>query len=144
MKASRKELTRRRHFRIRIGDRLFDLFIATAHAAEAPSATASDPRFAPQVAFDDAVRKLPGAFKLPADTRALIDHRYLWDAQGNLLLTQSKPASATASAGSLTAPEPQAASGHALHTYDERDRLIVSVRKQPGDQSAVQIGRAHV
>ena len=77
-------------------------------------------------------------FKLPSDTQALIDHRYLWDAQGNLLLTQSKPASANASSGSLTAPEPQAASGRALHLYDERDRLIVSVRKQPGDQSAVQ------
>ncbi len=50
---------------------------------------------------------LPGALDLPADPKALLDHRYLWDTQGNLLYTRDK----------------DTASGYA---YDARDRLIVA------------------
>uniref|UniRef100_UPI00352E7756 hypothetical protein n=1 Tax=Massilia sp. TaxID=1882437 RepID=UPI00352E7756 len=50
---------------------------------------------------------LPGALELPPDPKALLDHRYLWDTQGNLLYTRDK----------------DTASGYA---YDARDRLIVA------------------
>lgn len=50
---------------------------------------------------------LPGALSLPTDQKALTDHRYLWDAQGNLLYTRDQ----------------HAVSGYA---YDARDRLIAA------------------
>ncbi|MET3119461.1 RHS repeat-associated protein, partial [Undibacterium sp. GrIS 1.8] len=50
---------------------------------------------------------LPGALGLAADPKALIDHRYLWDVQGNMLLSQSKNALRS-------------------YAYDGQDRLIVS------------------
>lgn len=50
---------------------------------------------------------LPGALALPADTKALLDHRYLWDLQGNLLFTRDKNAASS-------------------YAYDARDRLIVA------------------
>jgi RHS repeat-associated protein len=50
---------------------------------------------------------LPGALGLPSDPHALLDHRYLWDAQGNLLHTRDKDAVNS-------------------YAYDARDRLIVA------------------
>jgi RHS repeat-associated protein len=50
---------------------------------------------------------LPGALGLPPDPKALLDRRYLWDTQGNLLYTRDK----------------ETASGYA---YDARDQLIVA------------------
>jgi hypothetical protein len=49
---------------------------------------------------------LPGALGLPQDKQALIDHRYLWDAAGNLRLVQDKQS-------------------HTGYAYDRQDRLIV-------------------
>ena len=54
----------------------------------------------------------PGALGLPTDPSALLDHRYLWDVQGNLLYTQDKDAT----------------SGYA---YDARDRLIAAATTSP-------------
>jgi len=54
----------------------------------------------------------PGALDLPADQNAMLDHRYLWDLQGNLLYTQDKDAT----------------SGYA---YDARDRLIAAATNSP-------------
>jgi RHS repeat-associated protein len=48
---------------------------------------------------------LPGALGLPPDQKALLDHRYLWDMQGNLLYTRDKDAASS-------------------YAYDARDRLI--------------------
>ncbi|GAB3427935.1 hypothetical protein GCM10027320_05460 [Massilia solisilvae] len=50
---------------------------------------------------------LPGALGLPPDPKALLDHRYLWDVQGNLLYTRDKDAASS-------------------YAYDARDRLIVA------------------
>jgi RHS repeat-associated protein len=50
---------------------------------------------------------LPGALGLPPDPQALLDHRYLWDMQGNLLHTRDKDAASS-------------------YAYDARDRLIVA------------------
>jgi RHS repeat-associated protein len=50
---------------------------------------------------------LPGALGLPSDPQALLDHRYLWDVQGNLLHTRDKNAASS-------------------YAYDARDRLIVA------------------
>jgi RHS repeat-associated protein len=57
-------------------------------------------------AADGAERpQLPGALGLPPDPQALLDHRYLWDVQGNLLHTRDKDAASS-------------------YAYDARDRLI--------------------
>jgi RHS repeat-associated protein len=50
---------------------------------------------------------LPGALDLPRDPKALLDHRYLWDMQGNLLYTRDKDAASS-------------------YAYDARDRLIAA------------------
>ncbi|MBC7414694.1 MAG: DUF2235 domain-containing protein, partial [Herminiimonas sp.] len=50
---------------------------------------------------------LPGALSLARDPKALIDHRYLWDVEGNLLHAQ----------------DPDSRTDHA---YDAQDRLIAS------------------
>jgi RHS repeat-associated protein len=55
---------------------------------------------------------LPGALGLPSDPNALLDHRYLWDLQGNLLYTQDKDST----------------NGYA---YDARDRLITVATSSP-------------
>ena len=52
---------------------------------------------------------LPGALSLARDPRALIDHRYLWDVEGNLLHARSQ-------------------TGVHNYAYDAQDRLIVSTR----------------
>jgi RHS repeat-associated protein len=48
---------------------------------------------------------LPGALDLPSDPQALLDHRYLWNLQGNLLHTRDMDATSS-------------------YAYDARDRLI--------------------
>jgi YD repeat-containing protein len=50
---------------------------------------------------------LPGALGRKRDPGALLDHRYLWDAEGNLLLQEANDATRT-------------------YAYDAQDRLIVS------------------
>lgn len=50
---------------------------------------------------------LPGALGHKRDPDALLDHRYLWDLEGNLLLQE-------------------ATDGTSTHAYDAQDRLIVS------------------
>jgi RHS repeat-associated protein len=52
-------------------------------------------------------RALPGALGLPSDPKALLDHRYLWDVQGNLLHTRDNNLESS-------------------YAYDARDRLIVA------------------
>jgi RHS repeat-associated protein len=51
--------------------------------------------------------KLPGALSLPNDLSAFIDHRYLWDPVGNLILTVSKQ-------------------GQQSYAYDRAHRLIAA------------------
>jgi len=52
-------------------------------------------------------QSLPGALGLPQDPRALMDHRYLWDAQGNLLHTNRR-------------------NGADTYAYDAQDQLIIT------------------
>jgi RHS repeat-associated protein len=86
---------------------------ATTEAAAAAStgASASPPQPGLTPVRTDKPAALPGALGLPADPAALLDYRYLWDTQGNLLHTQGK-----ASGG---APD----TGYA---WDGRDRLIAA------------------
>lgn len=60
--------------------------------------------------------RLPGALGLPNDPSALLDHRYLWDARGNLLHSRQLAADAQPAWRS--------------HAYDGRDRLLASVEWQ--------------
>lgn len=90
------------------GNALDLLGIASAHANE----TTGTPGTSPVSAASQP--QLPGALGLPADANALIDHRYLWDAQGNLLHLQDR-------AGR---------EGAANYAYDREDRLIAAVRTQ--------------
>ncbi len=85
------------------------LGIRTAHAAPAIPATPSN---------------LPGALGVPRDPLAVLDHRYLWDRQGNLLHTESPHISQTAQASQ---------SQQQSFAYDGRDRLI-AVASIRGDQ----------
>jgi RHS repeat-associated protein len=78
------------------------LGINTAHATQADQQAAA--QLKAKIAFKPV---LPGALGLPKDANALLDHRYLWDAQGNLLHVQSK----------------EKANNYA---YDAQDRLIVT------------------
>jgi RHS repeat-associated protein len=59
------------------------------------------------VAVDVERSTLPGALGLPPDPQALLDHRYLWDVQGNLLHTRDKDATNS-------------------YAYDAHDRLIAA------------------
>jgi len=61
----------------------------------------------PALATPSSLPTLPGALDVPSDPKALLDHRYLWDTQGNLLYTRDK----------------DTATGYA---YDARDRLIIA------------------
>ncbi len=76
------------------------LGISAAHAATPAHADAGAPQ-APML----------GALGQPQDPQALIDHRYLWDARGNLLLDQQR------------AGQQHTDSDYA---YDQRDRVIVA------------------
>lgn len=68
------------------------------------------------------VHSSPGALGMPTDPKALLDLRYLWDAQGNLLHKQQK-------AGSPA---------FGSYAYDRDDQLIVAVQ---ADKQAVQASR---
>ncbi|MBC7573425.1 MAG: RHS domain-containing protein, partial [Herminiimonas sp.] len=78
------------------------LGIGAAHAADADQKTVA--ALQEKIAFKPL---LPGALALPRDAHALIDHRYLWDTEGNLLYAQGKDATT-------------------IYAYDAQDRLIVS------------------
>jgi YD repeat-containing protein len=58
----------------------------------------------------------PGALSLPTDPQSLIDHRYLWDTAGNLLFDISQPGANPGAQGRLN------------HVYDNRNRLLASVK----------------
>ena len=76
------------------------LGISPAYAADAPRPTEQSIK-----------SELPGALGLPNDPQALIDHRYLWDTAGNLLLTQS---------------DTRGKASTAAYAYDSQDRLIIA------------------
>ena len=84
------------------------LGVGSAHAAT-PSSSAASATPAPSAATAPVVEevKLPGALSHPADPQAFIDHRYLWDAQGNLLYRQTGNSSSA-------------------YAYDAHDRLILA------------------
>jgi RHS repeat-associated protein len=72
---------------------------------------------------------LPGALGLPSDPNALLDHRYLWDSQGNLLYTRDKDAASS-------------------YAYEARDRLIVAATAAApttarGTASKISLARYH-
>jgi RHS repeat-associated protein len=79
------------------------LGIAQAHATPV--------RAEPVEALNDKASNLPGALGHPQDPQALIDHRYLWDGGGNLLLDRQR-------AGA----QPR----DSTYAYDWQDRLIVA------------------
>ena len=66
----------------------------------------------------------PGALARPPDPAALLDHRYLWDAQGNLLHTKDR----------------DAASGYA---YDAFDRLIAAGTVSSSPKGGATFDRYH-
>ncbi len=66
----------------------------------------------------------PGALALPPDPAALLDHRYLWDVQGNLLHTKDR----------------DEASGYA---YDAFDRLIAAGTVSSSPKGAATFDRYH-
>ncbi|MES2832101.1 MAG: RHS repeat-associated core domain-containing protein [Pseudomonadota bacterium] len=63
----------------------------------------------------------PGALGLPEDARALMDHRYLWDGEGNLLHTKRRDGAST-------------------YAYDAQNQLIVAETAQ-GMKAGVTYGR---
>jgi RHS repeat-associated protein len=80
----------------------------------------------PATATATAVPGTPGALGLPADPQALIDNRYLWDAEGNLLYQrQAQPDRLQ----------------HASQAYDAHNRLVVSVRQQSAEQTSAAFWR---
>jgi RHS repeat-associated protein len=92
-------------------ERLFG--ISPANAAEADRAKRlSPPGVRPQPRQQDAASSVaPGALSLPEDPLALLDHRYLYDAGGNVLLDA----------------ETQHGSNE-RYAYDPQDRLIQALR----------------
>jgi RHS repeat-associated protein len=78
------------------------LGVLPASAASAPAAT-----------LRAGQSNMPGALSLRADPAALLDHRYLWDAQGNLLYIRDKNAASS-------------------YAYDARDRLIAAATGPDG------------
>ncbi len=66
-------------------------------------------------AQDAATSSLPGSLGVPDEANALLDYRYLWDPEGNLLHTRQR-------AQAPTLPATQRA-----HAFDVRNQLIASV-----------------
>ena len=66
---------------------------------------------------------LPGALGLPEDPSALLDHRYVWDARGNLLHSRQQAA------------HPGAQPTWHSHAYDRHNQLLVSVEWQAQDKA---------
>ncbi|MBJ7313814.1 hypothetical protein H7U20_26985, partial [Rugamonas sp. CCM 8940] len=75
--------------------------------AAAATATATAATAAPSAVRPAMQTAMPGALGLPLDPNAVLDHRYLWDMQGNLLHTQDRDAASN-------------------YAYDAQDRLIVA------------------
>jgi RHS repeat-associated protein len=118
------------------------LGISAAHAAphdpllpagnktqQGPGMRASGPAAKPGANLGANLGADLGALSHPTDPQALIDHRYLWDARGNLLLDAQRAGSPTDSA----------------YAYDGANRLVIastqaapSVALQPVSQSAAQ------
>lgn len=91
------------------------LGISPAHAAL---------RRPPNAVATTGPQKLPGALSLPSDPDALIDHRYLWDAAGNLRHVQSHHGA-----------QNNATALRHDYTYDAHDRLIIAHESSPaGDE----------
>ena len=67
---------------------------------------------------------LPGALSLAQDLKALIDHRYLWDVEGNLLHAQDQ-------------------NGQRSCAYDAQDRLIASTHTGPGSRKSMTPVESH-
>ncbi|AYM76876.1 hypothetical protein D9M09_14510 [Janthinobacterium agaricidamnosum] len=65
-----------------------------------------------------------GALGLPPDPAALLDHRYLWDVQGNLLYTRDRDAASS-------------------YAYDAHDRLIAAATAAPAPSTAASFDRYH-
>ena len=84
------------------------LGITTAQAAEAAPPASPPP-----------TTGNPGALDLPTDPLALIDHRYLWDAQGNLLHQQNKGQQSLAVQS---------------YAYDRHQRLVASATEQEANR----------
>jgi RHS repeat-associated protein len=75
------------------------------------------------VASTSNIAKLPGALDHPIEPKTVIDHRYLWDATGNLHFTQSH--------GGSTKPI------HYHYAYDRFDQLIASYKAHSENQKAI-------
>jgi RHS repeat-associated protein len=99
--------------------------VRSAHATPAPAlALALAPTEPTQPARPDESKgqpELPGALGHPDDPQAFIDHRYLWDASGNLRLDQQR-----------------VAAQEAAYAYDTQDRLIVAQMQAAQAVQAVQ------
>ncbi|WP_409028545.1 DUF2235 domain-containing protein [Janthinobacterium sp. SUN098] len=65
-----------------------------------------------------------GALGLPPDLAALLDHRYLWDVQGNLLYTKDRDAASS-------------------YAYDAHDRLIAAATASLAPSTAASFDRYH-
>ncbi|OEZ95413.1 putative deoxyribonuclease RhsA [Janthinobacterium sp. HH107] len=65
-----------------------------------------------------------GALGLPPDPAALLDHRYLWDVQGNLLYTRDRDAASS-------------------YAYDAHDRLIAAATASLAPSTAASFDRYH-
>ncbi|MDG3064637.1 DUF6531 domain-containing protein [Thauera mechernichensis] len=85
--------------------------------SHAPMAANSSAKANPDAAL------LPGALGLPEDPSALLDHRYVWDARGNLLHSRQQATHAGA--------QP---TWHS-HAYDRHNQLLVSVEWHAQDKA---------
>jgi len=79
------------------------------------SARAQDAQTGDAPIQDAATPELPGSLGLPDEPGALLDYRYLWDAEGNLLQSRQRAKAPTLQATQRT------------HAFDVRNQLIASV-----------------
>ena len=93
------------------------LGLTPAHAAEPMQAKAQATAATAAQTTAEPAPDQPGALGQPTDPQALLDMRYLWDSQGNLLLRQDHYSQA-----------PQTLHQDS-HAYDMHDRLIVQVQR---------------
>lgn len=101
------------------------LGVRHAKAADSPSADhkAAHNASASNEAKTPAASDQPGALGLPIDPRALLDHRYLWDARGNLLHTQSNGPVATITHAHHA---PNTVVRRSSYAYDAQARLLAA------------------
>ena len=88
--------------------------LGTAHAGEPPARSAAGAPVAQASPALQGLQGMPGALGLPQDPGALIDQRYLWDGQGNLLLRQDRDSTQAVQAS---------------YAYDGQERLIAEARR---------------